>query len=810
MNIRKNIERFFESWSTTVVDHRWLVLFLTLALSAAVIPQIRHGWVDISIESFLPHNDPAMVDYNDFRLTFNYAPGALLTVETEDGVFTMQNLNKIRALHDAAERQVPFLLKVTSLANVRYTRGEDDTMISGDLGEIWPETAADIPAFKEVVMSNPNYIGAVISANEKILNVLIEPLVFSPNNNNPNDAGFTYLQAQEETDYSQAVIDLAKQFTSAGFIVKNAGGPTMNLSISKDMEKSTGRSIGLGMLIIIVLLGLLFRRLSGVLLPLLVVALSLLMTLALWPTLGYPYNGNTQIIPTFLLAVGIADAIHILSIFYKHYDNGMDKHQAITQSIKETAIAVLLTTLTTAAGLLSFLASDMMPTRTMGIFGAIGVVMALFYTLALVPSLLAILPIKRHTVVKNKSTHEDQDEEAQEKPSLILKWVDSFIDTCADIGINHAKKVVWFSTALAALAVVGILNTQFSHDPLEWYPEGHDLITGIKQVDTLMDGSMSAYIILDTQEKNGLHDPNILKAIEDIEILIKDYQFKDIDAVEATSILSVIKETHRALNDNDPDFFVIPDNRQLIAQELLLFESGSDDIYDYSDFDLRLARINVQLKWSNVLFYREYVKNIHGLINDKLKEHGLGHIEVKVVGLLPIFGETLYSLLIGTVESYLIAFIFVFLIMLLLMESFRGGLLAFAPNMFPILITVGMIGLLGIPLNIITSTIGCIIIGISVDDTIHFMHHFRRYAEEYDDIKIVIHKTLHTCGRAIFFTSVVLVGGFIVHLSGELSTNKEFGWLLSFAIIIALIANLILAPALMMLFWHKNNKAVRA
>jgi hypothetical protein len=242
----------------------------------------------------------------------------------------------------------------------------------------------------------------------------------------------------------------------------------------------------------------------------------------------------------------------------------------------------------------------------------------------------------------------------------------------------------------------------------------------------------------------------------------------------------------------------------MVAQELLLFESGSDDLYDFADYDLSVARINVRLKWSNVLQYRDYVGLLKTNIENTLKQHGFDDIDVKIVGLLPIFGETIYNLLFDTMKSYGIAFVFVFIIMVLLMSSLRGGIIAFVPNLFPILFTVGLISHLNIPLNIITSTIGCIIIGISVDDTIHFMHHFRRFAQQTDDIKDAIHKTLHTCGRAIFFTSVVLVGGFIVHLTGELSTNKEFGWILSFAIFLALVSNLILAPALISLFWKKQ------
>lgn len=798
-NLRHLIEHLFEVWSVQVVKHRWWILAMTLAFSAAVIPQLRNGWVDVSIESFLPAENPALQDYNDFRLLFTYAPGAVLTVELEDSVFTMENLNRVRAMHEYIEQNTPYLLKITSLANVRYTRDEDDVMVTGDLSEIWPQREEDIPAFRDIVMSNDNYLGGVISRNEHILNVLIDPLVFDPDNRHPNQQGFTYLQAEEEGAFSKTVHEMADKLTQPGFKVRNAGGPTMNYSIAKDMEASTGRSVMLGMAIIVVLLALLFRRVSGVLLPLLVVVMTLLVTMALWPLLGYPYNGNTQIIPSFLLAVGIADAVHILSIFYRHYDNGMEKFQAITQSMRETAIAVLLTTITTAVGLLSFLASDMMPTMTMGLFGAIGVMMALFYTLALLPALLAILPIRRHSVQAGQPG-----EEGEEKTGLILRGVDATVDAFARLGVEHAKTVGIATLAISLVAIAGLVQVRLEHDPLSWYPDDNPLRKGIALVDEHMDGSMFASIILKTHQQNTLHDPQFLNVMQDIETHLKNLTYADIKTNNAISLLSIVKETHRALNGNDPAFFSIPQDRELVAQELLLFESGSDDMYDFTDHDLSLARIDIRLQWGNVLYYRDYVKLIQQEIETVLKAHNMPQVEVKVVGLLAIFGETLYNLLIDTIESYLMAFLVVFLIMWMMMESFRGGLIAIIPNLFPILFTVGMIGWLDIPLNIITSTIGCIIIGISVDDTIHFMHHFRRYMQQSHNVKDAIYQTLHTCGRAIFFTSVVLIGGFIVHLTGELSTNKEFGWMLSIAIFMALLANLILAPALLMLFW-KNK-----
>ncbi len=325
-----------------------------------------------------------------------------------------------------------------------------------------------------------------------------------------------------------------------------------------------------------------------------------------------------------------------------------------------------------------------------------------------------------------------------------------------------------------------------------------------------MDGSIDAQILLVFDKENSLHEPNVLAAIEEIEEVVKNHRYKETQANEVISILSVVKETHQSLNQNDSSYFVIPDKREAIAQELLLFEnSGSEDVLDFTNSDFSTARLNLIAPWSDVLNYKNYLRELRKKIEYTLNKYQLEHVGITFTGLVAIFGETVFTMLEGTVTSYGLAFCFVAILMILLMGNIKHGLLAFSPNVTPILITLGMMGWVGIPLNAFTSLLGCIVIGISVDDTIHFMHHFRRYAQETNDVREAVKKTLDLCGRAITFTSIVLVGGFIVHVTGMLSVNKQFGILLSFAILIALFANLILAPALMTLFWEFKRKDAR-
>lgn len=856
MNARKLVEGFFAAWSEAIVKHRWFILIFTLGVSLAFATQIRHGWLDVSIESYLPVGDPAIVDYNNFRREFSFAPGAMLVIKTKDGIFNLKNLARLKALHEQLVEELPHSQDVLDLVSVRYSRGEDDSLLIDDLIEVWPKTEAEIPAFKQLVLSNPNYVGTLVSDDGLITTITLELNVYSSTDGisantetagngeldsviegfdatgfdstdtdstgsaaeafdtaTTNDAGraessvnsdgagqneLAFLTPDEEAEFATAMDSIVAQHSDDDFKIYTVGSTALNHQIALDFEYSTKVTAALGILVIVILLAILFRRLSGIFMPLLVVVLAVTTTLAFWPTLGYAFNGNTQIIPTFILAVGIADAVHILAIFYRYYDQGTSKHDAIIQAMRETSVAVLMTTVTTAAGLLSFLASELIPVKSLGIFGAIGVVMALVYTLTVLPALLAIVPLKRRIP------------QANTKPNALLHKIDLAIEACGDFGVTHAKSVIAFTTVLMLVAVAGIAQIRIAHDPVRWYNEDSLFRQGFELIDATMDGVMDSQLLIDFGKENSLHDPNVLHAIDEIEQMIEKARYDDTQARAAHSILSVLKETHKSLNNNDPNYYVIPDNKQTIAQELLLFEnSGSDDIADFTDTQFRTARINIILPWGDTLGYKGYMREIKSEVAAILKKHQIDDARVIMTGLLAIFGETIGNMLTGTVQSYILAFCLVAVLMVLLMGTIRRGLLAFSPNITPIIVTLGVMGWTDIPLNTFTSLLGCIVIGISVDDTIHFMHHFRRFAQHSDDVRDVVQKTLLTCGRAITFTSIVLIGGFIVNAAGVLTLHKQFAGLLSLAIFIALFANLVLAPALMALFWH-NEKAINA
>ncbi len=807
------IEKAFENWSNFVVAHPLIVLFITLLFTGAITSQIDRVWIDVSSEAFLPDDSQEVVEYDDFKIQFDTGSSTVIALYFEDTVFTLDNLQRLKTLHDDVEENIPHLDGVTSLVSVSHIEGTEEGLEVRDLVELWPDNEADMPAFKQTVLSNPNYVGNIVSTDGKYAAVALLLSTFTSEGVNDMDAlSFDefddndstpvtlgkehFLTGEEEVETTETTLALIEKYRNKGYQIIAGGGDIVTYQLTFDMGEMLTMNMVYGMGIVILLLWILFQRLSGVLLPVMIVGISITTTIAMMPILGVPITATTQVLPTFLLAVGIADAVHILSVFYKKFDECGNKAEAIQFAIRKTAIAVLMTTLTTAAGLLSFSFADLEPTRHLGMFGAIGVFLALIFTLALIPCLLALSPLKAKPRTENSHSLSKR----------FMGQVDRFIYSLGDIGMRRPKLVAAFYLGMAVIACVGLTKTYMGHDEVRWYPPEHPLRIAVETIDKNLSGSRGLEITIDTGEENGLYNPEVLYFIEAIEQMALDYDLNGLQALKVNSILNIIKQNHQALNENNPEYYAIPDNRTLIAQELLLFEnSGADDLEEFTDNNFRTTRITVMLPNRDMLHFREYLSGFSENVAALQAERNLDNIEYNLVGGILVGVKILILMITSAVDSYALAFSLVGLLMFVLMGSIRKGILAFIPNVVPIFFTLGMMGWSGMPLNVLTSLLGCVVIGISVDDTIHFFHHYREAISRGNNSREAILHSLAMSGRAITFTSIVLVGCFMIYAADVLIPSIQFGILLSFSILIALFANLMLSPALLTLFWKQQD-----
>jgi hypothetical protein len=570
-----------------------------------------------------------------------------------------------------------------------------------------------------------------------------------------------------------------------------AGTAVVEERLEDEMQLDMTRFLSLSLLAVVAVLYFVFRRASGVLLPLLTVVLSLVATLGAMVLLGISLSLTTEILPSFLLTIGVCYSVHILVIFFQRLDRGFAREDAIPFALGHSGLAVLMTGLTTAGGLASFVWADVLPVSELGIVGPLGVILAMLFALALLPALLAVVPLRR------------TGRRAETRNRLST----GFVMACGRYSARRPWRVVAAFGVLVLLASVGASRLRFSNDYMLWFPKDEPLVAATRLIDRELRGVATLEAIVDTGKENGLHSPELLRRLAAVAEANRSFPDGELFIGKTVSLADVVKETHQALNENRPEFYRIPAERPLIAQELLLFENGgAEDLEELVDSSFGRGRIRMKVPWSDWMLYPAFLDQVQQQLADILGPEVSFHL----TGFCTVMARAASAFVITMVRSYTLALVIITPLMIFLLGSFRRGLLSMVPNLAPILLTLGLMGWLGIPLDMTTTLIGGIIIGLAVDDTIHFMHRFNRYYEQSGDSRQAVRETLETTGTAMLFTSVVLAAGFLVFLLAYMQNIVGFGLLCAFATAVAFLADITLAPALMVLVTRSDRRSPAA
>ena len=344
------------------------------------------------------------------------------------------------------------------------------------------------------------------------------------------------------------------------------------------------------------------------------------------------------------------------------------------------------------------------------------------------------------------------------------------------------------------IAIVGMLRLQVSFDSLEWFPDDLPAKVAAAKLDEYFGGSMALELLIDTGTTDGLHDPEVLQAMDLARHTVTGLQVGDIVAGQSISLVDIVKEIHQALNQGRAEARVIPDERALISQELILFENaGSDDLEDVVDIQFSQGRFSIRTPMVDGSHYPLFGDEVARIFAEELD----GRAEARLTGMMVVMGRSFTASIETMFRSYAIALAVITPLMMLLLGSVRLGLIAMIPNLFPIVLTLGLMGWTGIPLEMFSLLIGSVALGLAVDDTIHFMHGFRRAFAKSGSVEIAVRETLQTTGQALLFTSIVLTMGFLIYVLSDLNNLSRFGMLTAFSIIVAFLADVLLAPALM-------------
>ncbi|MBW2233358.1 MAG: MMPL family transporter [Deltaproteobacteria bacterium] len=794
MRYRDRIDQSLEHWGRLMVRHHWSVLTLALVFlvwMASLLPMMR---VENDGQSFLNSNDSASMLYDTFCDQFGQDEQILIAITPPD-VFAPRFLEMLRDLHAALEDELPHVTEVNSLINARNTRGEDDMLVVEDLMAEWPTTPEAFVALRARVFANPLYLDNLISRNGRTTTITIEPDLYSTADDESllgdlaagfdsdeileSASGPEHLSSEEKREILTALDEILARYQRPDVEVRIAGAPVMvdriNLMMNADVRAYMSMS---GLAIALFLFGL-FRRLSGVLLPALIVAASLISTLGTMVLIDIPFSLTLGMVPIITMTVGVCTTIHVLVVVYREVKSGRSREDAIASALRHSGLAICMASATTAAGMLSFMTAEVEPIRHLGIVVPFAVGYAFAFTMILLPALISLIPLRADVWAGKRA--------AVPVSERLLVWI-------GIAAVRHSRLVLVSALVLLVVLLVGATRLRFSHEPVSWFPEGDRTRVAIETVDRVLRGSSNLELMIDTGRENGLHEPEVLRRIEAAMVMAEGLRVGPIFVGKALSLVDIVKESHQALSGGDPESRVIPDSRPVIAQELLLFENGGgDDLEKFVDSQFRIARLSLRLPESDAVGYRQFLTELGSGLDETLGDE----LEYQMTGRTMLAARAMSALITSMGTSYLVALLVITPIMILFMGDLRLGLISMVPNLFPVIFVLGIMGWMDLPLDASNAVIGCIIIGLAVDDTIHFLQCFRRDFGETGQLEEAVRRTMRVTGSALLFTSLVLSTGFLVMaLRGTMLNTINFGALSASGIAFAFLADVIVTPAL--------------
>ncbi len=380
-------------------------------------------------------------------------------------------------------------------------------------------------------------------------------------------------------------------------------------------------------------------------------------------------------------------------------------------------------------------------------------------------------------------------------------FLQGFLRKYENVGNKHPVPIIIAFLFIGIFFLNGALKVDVDYDMIKIIKEGTPIRDTYELVDKYMGGTGNMEILIDTGQIDAMKTPGILNAMDILQTYIEE-KHNDL-VVETASLVNVTKDSFKVLNEGRPDMYIIPQDPNVLAQTLFLFGNANPkDRRQLVSDDFRIGRIGINVINKGSKGAIRFMEDVHAFsdqIFDPLKKT-YPDLKVTLTGQLSLISMVIDYLSWSQIKSFGLSLIVISLLLLVVLGSRKVGLIAIFPNVFPIFIIFGIMGYLKIPLDTDTLLIAPIIIGIAVDDTIHFLTHFRMDMKKYNNMEMAITHTIREAGQAIVFTSIILSVGFLIFLLSIHKGLSNFGIFSAIAIITALLADIFLLPAMLTFF----------
>ncbi len=721
-----------------------IVLLTLLAITVFLFQQMAsNSRMETDLDEYMPHDHSAFVYSDQAEEWFEIKDGIIIAVEHPDGIYNSGTLDKIKQITKDLQKMKEIEKDdVTSLYTADNIVGTEDGMDVKPFFERIPNSREKLDHLQQNVRVNDMVFERLVSNDEKV-SVIIAQI---------GDDVFSQ-------DFYVRILDLAKSYQGPE-IIHVAGRPivegTMALLGPADMKKM----VPIVIIVIILLLLVLLRSVKNTAITIAVVFFSTVWTFGLMALVGIPIYAVSTMIPIMLIAIGVADGLHLFSHLdlYLTTNPNASKLDAVRDMLKEMWKPVVMTSVTTAVGFVSLLTSQIYPIKYFGLFTAFGVLAAMLFSLTLLPAGIMLVGLPKPRLANKRKDGKQTGTFANWFALKLLryKWL-TLISIVVIIVISiYGTSKVW-------------INSSF----LEKFESNSDIVQTDRFINDHFGGTSTLNLVLESAELGTFKTPEVLRLVDELQ--------KDVETIEIVGssfgLIDYLKRMNKVMHADDDNFNIIPESTELIAQYLLLYEMSGDpdNLWKVTDFNYRKLNVTFQLKSDNSKAIKQTMDRIENYrdrferLNIDMNYAGSGYTAL-------VFTDLILQ---GQVTSLLLSLVIVILLLSLMFRNVGAGLIGAIPITITAMISFGVMGLLGIPLSSTTALLSSISIGIGIDYAVHFLDRYKINLQTSGDIRLSLSRTMAHSGRAITFNAVVVIAGFMVLLFSVFPPNRELGGLVS-------------------------------
>jgi len=753
------VERIVDGWIRFCLGYRKTILVVLAAITASTASQLPNARFDNAVEVWFVDDDPALLAHRRLVDTFGSDELIVAGIEADD-VFSPEVLAKIDRVTREIER-APHVEKVFSLTNIESIVGRDDALAVGELIEqpIDPGTLAQT---RRRALANELYVGNVVSADGRFTVVLARIPHFGD-------------QFDYKVEAVSAIREILDRELDDGYYL--SGGPALDEQFYVHSEEDTVRTISLMMVLMIIVLWLLLHSVAAVVVTLTTVFGATAWTIGLMILLDVRVNVVTTMLPPLLVAVGVANTMHVLVEYQSYARRSTDRLAAIGAALHELLEPLFLTALTTAIGMLSLVLSRVAAIREFGWFAAFGVTAAFFLTVTFVPIAMSYLPLPPERRRRSRNLLSER-----------------FLDRLHHFTMKHSTAILVTATVLTLCAVAAATQVRAESSFLAIFKPHAKVRVDTEKIQEELGGTVTLEVMVDTGREGGVKDPAILRKLAELEAFLESQP----TVSSAQSIVGYFKDLRRAIFDNDQREYRLPETAEEVAQYLLLYEMDAPDgdIREYVTFDYRQTRVTARVALASSNASVEVVKKTEKYLATAFPEGMTGTI----AGMSLLYANMEEYIRDSLLKGFGSAFVGIFIVFCIQLRSVLLGTIVMIPHLMPIIMTLGIMGLTGIRLDSTTAMVASIAIGLADDDSIHFVSRVGQKLKAGVDMVTALREALVEVGRALFYTSIALSAGFGVMLTSSFTGAVYFGMLVMITMILALAADLLVLPV--MLKWY--------